>query len=97
MDDPDPSLPTPTPTPTATPPLLRDRLAVQRTALANERTFLAYGRTGIMLVSTGAVVLKVYPGSGPMLGLGGLLIAAGVGTVLLGGSRFFRVQRSLRS
>ncbi|MEM1303928.1 MAG: DUF202 domain-containing protein, partial [Planctomycetota bacterium] len=39
-------------------PQLRDTLAIQRTELANERTLLAYGRTAIMLVSTGAVVVR---------------------------------------
>ncbi|MDZ7265010.1 MAG: DUF202 domain-containing protein, partial [candidate division KSB1 bacterium] len=39
-------------------PLLRDRLALDRTILANERTFLAYVRTALAFLITGLGLLK---------------------------------------
>lgn len=42
----------------ATEPLLRDRLALDRTILANERTFLAYVRTALAFLITGIGLLK---------------------------------------
>ena len=38
---------------------LRDRLALDRTALANERTFLAYVRTGLTLLVVGLSFIEL--------------------------------------
>lgn len=40
--------------------ILRDHLAIERTALANERTLLAYMRTVIGSVAVGATFLKIF-------------------------------------
>lgn len=77
-------------------PPLRDRLAVQRTELANERTLLAYGRTAIMLVSTGAVIIRFTANPTLAWTIGPLLIIAGLGVAVIGGMRFVRVRRTLR-
>lgn len=39
---------------------LRDRLAIERTALSNERTLLSYVRTMIGLVAIGGTLLKLF-------------------------------------
>ncbi|MEM9659101.1 MAG: DUF202 domain-containing protein [Planctomycetota bacterium] len=57
---------------------LRDALAVERTQLALERTLLAYVRTAIMLIASGATVIKLF-GSRQA-------IVSGWGLVLLGGT-----------
>lgn len=40
--------------------ILRDHLAIDRTALANERTFLAYIRTALALFVSGATFVKFF-------------------------------------
>lgn len=40
--------------------ILRDRLAIDRTASANERTFLAYIRTALALFVSGATFVKIF-------------------------------------
>lgn len=42
--------------------ILRDHLALERTALANERTLLSYIRTTISLIAVGATILKIFEG-----------------------------------
>lgn len=77
-------------------PQSRDHLARVRTRLANERTGLAWLRTAIMLLVSGATVLKLF-GTDPstvttgvaLMGLGGVL-------ALVGLLRFLRIDRSLR-
>ena len=73
----------------------RDHLAVQRTILANERTMLAYARTAIMLVASGATLLKFYRNETLPLILGWLLITAGIGVAALGTTRFRKLARTL--
>lgn len=71
---------------------LSDRLAVTRTRLANERTLLAYARTAIMLVSSGAAVLKVLEPSPANHITGWTLIAAGLMMVGFGWLRFTKAN-----
>ena len=40
--------------------ILRDHLALDRTRLANRRTMLAYLRTALMLLVSGATLVKVF-------------------------------------
>ena len=75
---------------------VRDRLAVQRTILANERTILAYARTAIMLVASGATLLKLYGHETFSVIFGCTLILAGIGVAALGTTRFRKLARSLR-
>ena len=74
----------------------RDRLAVQRTILANERTMLAYTRTAIMLVASGATLLKFYSNQSLPLISAWLLIVAGIGVAIFGTTRFRNLARTLR-
>ncbi len=76
-------------------PALRDQLALERTKLANERTLLAYLRTAIVLAAAGATIIKLVPMSLSILVLGGILLAVGVGTGVVGGWHFARVARHI--
>ena len=76
--------------------ILRDHLALDRTALANERTFLAYVRTAIALLAAGGTLLKFFWDSILIRILGVLLIAVGAAIVALGTWRFCAVSRRLR-
>ena len=75
---------------------VRDNLALQRTQLANERTLLAYGRTALMLVGSGATVLKLYGDLRWEFALGWMLIVAGIGAGLLGAYRYRRFDAEMR-
>jgi putative membrane protein len=61
--------------------ILRDHLALERTALANERTLLSYGRTALAMIISGASGIHFLEGPAFQL-VGGLLIASGL--VVLG-------------
>jgi len=74
--------------------ILRDRLAIDRTALANERTFLAYVRTALALAIVGGSLFKLFDSAAADL-TGGLLLAGGILTLLIGFIRFSRVRRRL--
>lgn len=74
---------------------LRDRLAVQRTALANERTLLAYARTALMLVASGATLWKLAPFSASDRWIGAAAIGAGVLVLAIGIGRFTARRRGL--
>ena len=75
--------------------ILRDELAIDRTALANERTMLAYMRTGLALVITGASIWHLVP-SGWFRYLGFALIPLGLIVNVIGLVRFLRVRATLR-
>ncbi len=63
--------------------------------MANERTLLAYARTAIMLVATGATILKLFvPTTGTTI-TAWSLIALGAGFALIGWRQFRRVCRRL--
>ncbi len=72
---------------------LRDRLAINRTALAMERTWLAHARTALALFVTGASFLQFFevPGSWPA----GLLFIVISVPVLLRGLVQYRQRRRI--
>lgn len=74
---------------------LRDKLAIDRTALANERTLLAYARTGLALMIVGGSLLKFFESPASSLA-GRLLLAASALVILIGAARFLSVQRRLK-
>jgi len=71
---------------TASELILRDQLAIDRTALANERTFLAYSRTSLALILTGAGCIKFF-GSLFSEIAGWVLIVLGLAVVVVGAWR----------
>lgn len=74
----------------------KDALARVRTRLANERTGLAWLRTAIMLLVSGATVLKLF-GPDPSTLVTGLgLMGLGAALAGVGLWRFLRIDRSLR-
>lgn len=75
---------------------LRDRLAIDRTALANERTLLAYGRTGLALLLVGGSLIKFFDSLAIVL-VGWLFLTAGLLTVAVGTVRFVRMRRRLNT
>ena len=77
------------------PLILRDHLAIDRTALANERTLLAYVRTGVALAAAGFGLIHLTP-TGWADKVGVLSIVAGVVVVALGLYRFAVVARRIR-
>ena len=70
--------------------ILRDELAVDRTALANERTLLSYIRTGLAFGVTGAGTIKFFA-SLISLFLGWCMVVLAFFVVALGVWRFRRV------
>ena len=73
----------------------RDDLALVRTDLANERTLLAYGRTALMVVATGFSLIKFFPESILLRGIGWVLAVVGVTIGVIGAVRFTRLQNTL--
>ncbi|MCD6336352.1 MAG: DUF202 domain-containing protein [Candidatus Latescibacteria bacterium] len=55
--------------------ILRDHLALDRTKLANRRTMLAYLRTALMLLVSGATLVKVFHSEMVMIILGITLLS----------------------
>lgn len=75
--------------------ILRDQLALDRTALANERTLLAYIRSTIALLAAGITLIHFFDiASATILGYAMLPFAP----AMLGWGlwRFFQVRRHLR-
>lgn len=56
--------------------ILRDHLALERTALANERTLLSYVRTMIGIIAVGGTLIKLFE-DWQYIVLGWLCIALG--------------------
>jgi len=82
-------------------PILRDRLALDRTKLANERTLLAYFRTALVLILSGITIIKLFEiekatkDTGMML-LAGALLVVGIVTAVVGGVHSYRTARRMR-
>ena len=74
--------------------ILRDVLAIERTALANERTLLSYLRTGMALLIAG-VTGSHYFSEERWVVLSIIGAAAGVAIVILGIIRFLVVWKRL--
>jgi len=76
--------------------IIRDHLAVNRTALANERTFLAYVRTSIALVAGGFGLIKFIKDLTYTL-LGWILVGLGIIVLIIGIIRFIKTKKSVNS
>ena len=72
--------------------ILRDELAIDRTRLANERTLLAWARTALMLLVSGATLLKLFEGIILMDVIGAALIPIGLLTAGMGLRRYLRTR-----
>jgi putative membrane protein len=82
-------------------PILRDRLALDRTKLANERTLLAYLRTALVLVLSGITIIKLFQIEGGvrskgMIVLASILLVVGIVTGIVGGVHCYRTARRMR-
>lgn len=73
----------------------RNEWAQIRTDLANERTLLAYGRTSLMMVASGATILKFFGTDKQLLIVGIGLIALGVIFAGFGLIRFRTYRRRI--
>jgi putative membrane protein len=71
--------------------ILRDHLAIDRTALANERTLLAYIRTALAISIAGASLIHFFDSALTTI-LGIALIPIGVITLLIGIFRHRKYQ-----
>jgi putative membrane protein len=80
-------------------PLVADPDSRARTHLANERTFLAWFRTGLTVMALGVageqLLVQSGRGSGMVMALGIVVIAAGIVILLMGRSRYVRSRRSI--
>lgn len=75
--------------------ILRDHLAVERTAMANERTLLSYVRTMIGLIAVGGSIMKLFDGWFYLM-TGIFLIIFGLVTLIIGFVRYSRILIILR-
>jgi putative membrane protein len=75
--------------------ILRDHLAVDRTALANERTLLSYIRTALGMAAAGVSLLHFLEGAAIAL-LGWLLISSSVAALIVGVVRYRRVDQRIQ-
>lgn len=74
--------------------IIRDHLAVDRTALANERTFLAYIRTAIAAGATGFGLIKLFTSLSTTI-IGWIIIFLGIIVLIIGIIRFFQFRRKI--
>jgi putative membrane protein len=75
---------------------LRDRLALDRTALANERTFLAYVRTGLTLLVVGFSFIELPIFQSRWFAIQGwAFVPLGVITFAVGAWRFWKVRQDI--
>ncbi len=75
--------------------IVRDYLAVDRTAQANERTFLAYIRTALAFGASGIGLIKLFAESIGIIVLGWLLISLGLVVLIFGVYRFIKFRRTI--
>jgi len=86
-------------------PALQNSGSVARDHLANERTWLAYLRTSLALASAGVALVQLFTISEGAAGklrrfvrpLGAVAVAVGLTLLLIGTSRYFRIQASLKT
>ncbi len=74
--------------------ILRDHLAVERTALANERTLLAYVRTMIGVIAIGGSLVKLFE-EWQYITLGWLIMGSGFLVLIIGFNRYIRIESML--
>jgi putative membrane protein len=75
--------------------ILRDKLAIDRTVLANERTLLSYFRSFVVMISSGAAILKVELLE-ELETLGFVLVIIAPLLLLIGIVRYFRVRKVIK-
>ncbi len=76
--------------------ILRERLALDRTALANERTFLAYVRTSLTLLVVGFSFIELPVFRSPWFAVQGwIFVPFGVLIFFVGAWRFRSVRRDI--
>lgn len=75
--------------------IIRDYLAVDRTAQANERTFLAYIRTALAFGAGGIGLIKLFEESIAIIVTGWLLISLGLIVIIFGIIRFIKFRRAI--
>ena len=75
--------------------IIRDYLAVDRTAQAIERTFLAYIRTALAFGAGGIGLMKLFDESMGIVVLGWLLISLGLIVLVFGVYRFIKFRRTI--
>lgn len=76
-------------------PILRDRLAENRTDLANERTLLAYVRTALTLFVAGVTFIRFF-GYAVTTVMGWILIPLGIFTLVKGILSHRKMNRQIR-
>lgn len=76
--------------------ILRDHLALERTAMSNERTLLAYVRTMIGVMAVGGTFIKLFEGRFFMLAGWFLICLAGL-ILVLGFIRYAKIEMVLTS
>ncbi|MBT3266222.1 DUF202 domain-containing protein [Candidatus Poribacteria bacterium] len=76
--------------------ILRDHLAVDRTALSNERTFLSYIRTSLTLVVAGISFTKFFDALWIEI-VGWSFIAAAIPLMAFGIYRYMKMRRLMHS
>jgi len=80
----------------AEPAILRDRLALDRTALANERTLLAYVRTALTLLVVGLSFIELPVFQSPWFAVQGwTFVPLGVIAFGIGAFRFWKVRQDI--
>ena len=75
--------------------ILRDHLALDRTALANERTFLAYVRTALTLIIAGITFVHFFETT-PIKIVGWLFLPLGGLTLVTGWRRHRHMAKRMR-
>jgi putative membrane protein len=76
--------------------ILRERLALDRTALANERTFLAYVRTALTLLVVGLSFIELPVFRSPWFAVQGwIFVPLGLLTLIVGAWRFRNVRKDI--
>jgi putative membrane protein len=74
--------------------ILRDKLALDRTALANERTLLAYLRSSVALLIAGASIMH-FSQEGWFRLVGIACIPTGIITGIVGAVRYRKMDKSI--
>jgi putative membrane protein len=74
--------------------ILRDELAIDRTALANERTLLAYLRSAVALIIAGVSIMH-FVNQGWLWMTGVACVPLGVVAGIIGTVRYLRMYKSI--
>ena len=75
-------------------PIMRDKLAKDRTRMANQRTFLAYVRTGIYFIAT-ALGFSYLGKSGSFGWIEWILTSIGISLIIIGIISFIVMGRKI--